>query len=77
MFGYPLALDRLYVALRPGIDADQFAEDVQARFLANGAEAVSIQTIMDEGYTMTRQIFQLFQGYLAMGLSSASPAPRS
>lgn len=24
--------------------------------------------IMDEGYTMTRQIFQLFQGYLAMGL---------
>ena len=68
MFGYPLALDRLYVALRPGTDADQFADDVQARFLANGTEAVSIPTIMDEGYTMTRQIFQLFQGYLAMGL---------
>ena len=41
---------------------------MQARFIANGAEAVSIRTIMDEGFTMTRQIFQLFQGYLAMGL---------
>ena len=68
LFGYPLALDRLYISLRPGTDADEFAEDVQAAFLANGAEAVSIPTIMDEGFTMTRQIFQLFQGYLAMGL---------
>jgi putative ABC transport system permease protein len=68
LFGYPLALDRLYVSLRPGTDGDEFAEDVQAAFLANGTEAVSIPTIMDEGYTMTRQIFQLFQGYLAMGL---------
>ena len=68
LFRYPLALDRLYVSLRPGTDADQFAADVQATFLANGTEAVSIPTIMDEGYTMTRQIFQLFQGYLAMGL---------
>ncbi len=23
---------------------------------------------MDEGFTMTRQIFQLFEGYLALGL---------
>ena len=28
LFGYPLAFDRLYVALRPGTDADQFAGDV-------------------------------------------------
>ena len=68
LFGYPLAFDRLYVSLRPDTDADEFAADVQATFLANGTEAVSIPTIMDEGYTMTRQIFQLFQGYLAMGL---------
>ena len=35
LFGYPLALDRLYVSLRPGTDADQFAAgragDVPAR----------------------------------------------
>jgi putative ABC transport system permease protein len=68
LFGYPLALDRLYVALRPSVDADAFAADVQATYLTNGAEAVSIETIMDEGFTMTNQIFQLFEGYLAMGL---------
>lgn len=68
LFGRPLATDRLYVALRPGVDADEFATDVQGAFLRNGAEAFSIPTIMDEGFTMTRQIFQLFQGYLAMGL---------
>jgi putative ABC transport system permease protein len=54
--------------VRPGVDPDVFAADAQAAFVANGAEAVSIPTIMDEGFTMTRQIFQLFEGYLAMGL---------
>ena len=59
----------LYVALRPGTDADRVRRRTCRRaFLANGTEAVSIPTIMDEGFTMTRQIFQLFQGYLAMGL---------
>jgi putative ABC transport system permease protein len=68
LFGYAPAFDRLYVDLRGTVAADEFAADVQAAFLANGAEAVAIDTIMDEGFTMTRQIFQLFQGYLAMGL---------
>jgi putative ABC transport system permease protein len=67
-FGYPLAPDRLYVALAPRIDPDEFAADVEATFLRNGTEAVGIGAIMDEGFTMTNQIFQLFQGYLAMGL---------
>jgi putative ABC transport system permease protein len=68
LFARDLALDRLYVALRPGVDADAFAEAVQARYLSHGAEAVSIEEITAEGFTMTRQIFQLFQGYLALGL---------
>ena len=68
LFGYRLAFDRLYVGLEPGVDADAFAQAVQAKFIANGVEAYSIETIMDEGFTMTRQIFQLFEGYLAMGL---------
>ena len=67
-FGYPLSFDRLYVALAPRVDADMFAADVEATFLRNGTEADAIGTIMDEGFTMTNQIFQLFQGYLAMGL---------
>ena len=68
LFAYPLAFDRLYVALRPSVDPDAFAAAAQAKFIANGVEAYSIEAIMDEGFTMTRQIFQLFQGYLAMGL---------
>lgn len=68
LFGYYLALDRMYIGLRPGVDASTFAADVQTTFLRNGAEALSIAAIMDEGFTMTHQIFQLFQGYLGMGL---------
>jgi putative ABC transport system permease protein len=68
LFGYTLAFDRLYVGLRPAVDADAFAADVQSRFLANGTEAWSVRTVIDEGFAMTHQIFQLFQGYLAMGL---------
>ena len=68
LFGYPLSLDRLYVALAPRVDPDTFAADLEATYLRSGTEAVGIRTIMDEGFTMTNQIFQLFQGYLAMGL---------
>jgi putative ABC transport system permease protein len=68
LFGYHLALNRTYVGLDPSVDADRFAADVQASFLSNGAEALSIATIIDEGFSITHQIFQLFQGYLAMGL---------
>ena len=68
MYGYNLSLNRLYVGLRSSVDPDLFASDVQSSFIANGAEAWSIPAIMDEGFMMTHQIFQLFQGYLAMGL---------
>src|SRR4029078_10042351 len=57
-----------YVALRRGVNADRFAQDVQSTFVRNGTEATSIHSLMAEGFTMTRQIFQLFQGYLGMGL---------
>jgi putative ABC transport system permease protein len=67
-FGREPAFDRLYVALRPGVDAEAFAADVQARYLQHGTEASSLEEIMAEGFTMTRQIFQLFQGYLGLGL---------
>jgi putative ABC transport system permease protein len=68
LFGPEPAFDRLYVSLRRGVDAEAFAEDVQARYLAHGSEAFSIEEITAEGFSMTRQIFQLFQGYLALGL---------
>ena len=68
LFGWRLVSSRYYVALRRGVNADRFAQDVQSTFVRNGTEATSIHSLMDEGFTMTRQIFQLFQGYLGMGL---------
>jgi putative ABC transport system permease protein len=66
--GDHLVASRSYVRLVPGTDPAAFAAHLQSQFITNGAEAFSIKDLMDEAFTMTNQIFQLFQGYLAMGL---------
>jgi putative ABC transport system permease protein len=68
LFGDRLVPSRTYLSLVPGTDAESFAARLQSRFISNGTEAFSIRGLMDEAFTMTNQIFQLFQGYLAMGL---------
>ncbi len=68
LFGDQLVPSRSYVALRNGIDADAFAASLQGRYVANGVEANSMRALTDEAYAMTRQMFQLFEGYLALGL---------
>jgi putative ABC transport system permease protein len=68
LFGERLVASRSYLTLAPGTNADVFASRLQTQFIGNGTEAFSIASLMDEAFTMTRQIFQLFQGYLAMGL---------
>jgi putative ABC transport system permease protein len=68
IFAEQLVNSRHYLTLAPGADAADFAAHLQSQFIGNGTEAESIRVLMDESFTMTRQIFQLFQGYLAMGL---------
>jgi putative ABC transport system permease protein len=68
LFGNRLVASRSYVSLVPGTNADAFAAHLQSQFIGNGAEAFSIAALMDESFSMTHQIFQLFQGYLALGL---------
>jgi putative ABC transport system permease protein len=68
LFGDRLVASRSYVSLAPGTDAETFATHLQSEFITNGAEAFSIAGLVDESFSMTHQIFQLFQGYLAMGL---------
>jgi putative ABC transport system permease protein len=68
LFGDRLVASRSYVSLAPGTNAATFAARLQSQFITNGAEAFSIAALMDESFSMTHQIFQLFQGYLAMGL---------
>jgi putative ABC transport system permease protein len=68
LFGDRLVASRHYLILAPGVDPQAFASHLQTQFLTNGTEAESIRVLMDEAFAMTNQIFQLFQGYLAMGL---------
>jgi putative ABC transport system permease protein len=68
LFGDRLVPSRSYVSLVPGTNAKAFASHLQSQFISNGTEAFSIAALMDEAFSMTDQIFQLFQGYLAMGL---------
>jgi putative ABC transport system permease protein len=68
LFGDRLVPSRSYVSLVPGTNAETFAANLQSDFITNGTEAFSIAALTDEAFAMTHQIFQLFQGYLAMGL---------
>ena len=68
LFGTRLVPSRTYVALEPGVPADEWAASVQGRYVANGAQASSLRALMDESFAMTNRMFQLFEGYLAMGL---------
>lgn len=58
----------LYVATRPGVDPQALAETVNARFLPNGADAVSFRKEVGDGLSQQQQFFRLMQGYLALGL---------
>jgi len=59
---------RLYLATDPAVDADAIASRVEARFLANGADAETF-TARVEQFGATRQgFFVLLRGYLLLGL---------
>jgi putative ABC transport system permease protein len=68
VFGNRLVVSRYYIGTTPGTDPAALAATLQARFLDNGAQASAINELMDEAFTMTTQVFQLFEGYLALGL---------
>lgn len=58
----------LYVDAEPGADPQAVAEDVNARFVASGADAVSFRKEVGDGLAQQEQFFRLMQGYLALGL---------
>jgi putative ABC transport system permease protein len=68
LFGRQLVPARAYLALRPGVDPDRFAAAVQGSYLENGTEASSIRAMMQEAFSIWDAMFQLFQGYLGLGL---------
>ncbi|HVM04516.1 MAG TPA: FtsX-like permease family protein [Acidimicrobiales bacterium] len=65
----PLAAPTLlYVDAEPGFDPQAVAEEVNATFVANGADAVSFRKEVGDGLSQQSQFFRLMQGYLALGL---------
>jgi putative ABC transport system permease protein len=68
LFGDELVPARAYVALSPGVNPDRFAASLQGSYLVNGAEASSIRSLMQEAFSIWDAMFQLFQGYLGLGL---------
>jgi putative ABC transport system permease protein len=68
LFGRELVPARAYLALQPGTNADRLAASLQGSYLQNGAEAASIRSLMQEAFSIWDAMFQLFQGYLGLGL---------
>ena len=60
--------DRFYVSVEPGADADEVATRLEARLLANGVEADSFRSLVDEQLATQNGFFRLMQGYLGLGL---------
>ncbi len=58
----------LYVATGDPGAAQRVVGEVNARYLANGADAATFRSIVDENLTAQTSFFRLMQGYIALGL---------
>ena len=58
----------LFVATTDGAAAQRVVGEVNARYLANGADAATFRSIVEENLTAQTSFFRLMQGYIALGL---------
>lgn len=58
----------LLLSLAPGVDRPALATELQGAFLRNGVVATDIPAEVEQSFVANRQLFQLMQGYLALGL---------
>lgn len=66
--GERAASNLLFVATADDADARRVAAEVNGRYLANGADAATIRSLVEEGLTAQTSFFRLMQGYIALGL---------
>jgi putative ABC transport system permease protein len=57
-----------YFSLAPGVDAEDAASRLESAFLANGMQAESIQTVLDDTLAANRTFNRLIQGFMGLGL---------
>lgn len=68
LYGPRVVLNRLLVATEEGVDAGAMADQFDAAYLANGADAESFRDLVSTNLSSQTQFFRLMQGYLALGL---------
>ncbi|MDQ1403677.1 MAG: putative transport system permease protein [Actinomycetota bacterium] len=68
LYGPRVVPNRLFVATAPSVDADALATRINAKFLANGADAQSFHSFVNENLSGQQAFFRLMQGYLSLGL---------
>ena len=68
LYGSQLVPDLLYVATKRGVDPDRFATSLNGAYLANGADAISFRSFIQQNLSQQEGFFHLMQGYLALGL---------
>jgi putative ABC transport system permease protein len=59
---------RHFVAVRPGVDLEEAAARVTGRMVAYGADAESIESVIQGALAQQQGFIRLMQGYLALGL---------
>jgi putative ABC transport system permease protein len=57
-----------YFDLAPGVDAEQAVAQLESAFLANGLEAQSIASVVDDAMAANRTFNRLIQGFMGLGL---------
>ncbi|CAN5661227.1 FtsX-like permease family protein [soil metagenome] len=67
-YGPRVAPNRLLVALEEDADPERVAAELNATFLASGADAESFRSLVEVNLAGQTQFFRLMQGYLAIGL---------
>ena len=67
-YGPQVAPNRLLVALAGGADPETVAAELNAAYLANGADAESFRSLVEANLAGQTQFFRLMQGYLSIGL---------
>jgi len=66
--GARAASNLLFVATTDDAASRRVAAEANARFLANGADAATFRSLVQEGLTAQTSFFRLMQGYIALGL---------
>nr|MDQ3305643.1 FtsX-like permease family protein [Actinomycetota bacterium] len=68
LYGPRATANRLLVATAPEVVAEEVASELNATYLANGAEAETFRELVATNLAGQTQFFRLMQGYLALGL---------